>query len=228
MGKLKQLGKDFKEFITRGNVVDMAVAVIIGAAFNAIVTALTNNIIKPFINWIIWLCTGGNEIGLITMLNPVYVTSPNPDFGVVEGVTEATVKTIDLANSIYIDWGLFIMKIIDFLLIALVLFVIVKAFMGLKNMRDGFTNKEMKEMNKAAKERAKSKGITKKEALAEITAEKEAEKAAAEAEAAAKAAEEAAANPTSEQLLKEIRDLLAAQQPKKAVKDTAEKETKAE
>ena len=218
MGKLKQLGKDFKDFITRGNVVDMAVAVIIGAAFNAIVTTLTNNIIKPFINWIIWLCTGGNSIGLITPLHMVEILDEN---GLATG-------NFDLANSIYIDWGLFIMKIIDFLLIALVLFVIVKAFMSLKNMRDGFTNKEVKEMNKAAKERAKAKGISKKEALAEVKADKEAEKAAAEAAEAAKAAAEAAANPTSEQLLKEIRDLLAAQQPKKAAKDTAEKETKAE
>ena len=107
MKKLKTLLQEFKAFITRGNVVDMAVAVIIGAAFNAIVTSLTNNILKPLINWAVG---GGDGIGLITMLKPVTVLD-----------AESGEYVIDMANSIYIDWGMFIMKIIDFLLVALVL-----------------------------------------------------------------------------------------------------------
>ena len=127
MSKLKQLLQDFKKFITRGNVVDMAVAVIIGGAFNAIVTSLTNNIIKPLINWVIALAVGGNSLGFITMLKPVYK----------EGETVP-----DMTASIYIDWSTFIMKIIDFLLIALVLFIIIKIFMGLQNARNEFIDRK--------------------------------------------------------------------------------------
>ena len=58
---MKKLIKEFKQFITRGNVVDLTVAVIIGAAFSAIVTALTEKIIRPLINWIITLIGGGKN-----------------------------------------------------------------------------------------------------------------------------------------------------------------------
>ncbi|MCQ2564650.1 MAG: MscL family protein, partial [Clostridia bacterium] len=50
---MKKFFKEFKEFISRGNVVDLSVAVIIGAAFSAIVTALTDKIIMPLVNWVI-------------------------------------------------------------------------------------------------------------------------------------------------------------------------------
>ena len=55
---MKKFFREFKTFITRGNVMDMAVGVIIGGAFTAIVTALTNNIIRPFINWIVAAIVG--------------------------------------------------------------------------------------------------------------------------------------------------------------------------
>ena len=58
---MRKLIKEFKQFITRGNVVDLTVAVIIGAAFSAIVTALTEKIIRPLINWIIVLISGGSN-----------------------------------------------------------------------------------------------------------------------------------------------------------------------
>ena len=58
---MKKFIKGFGDFIKRGNVLDMAVGVIVGGAFTAIVTALSNGILKPFINWIIWLCNGKNE-----------------------------------------------------------------------------------------------------------------------------------------------------------------------
>lgn len=196
MSKFKQLLQDFKKFITRGNVVDMAVAVIIGGAFNAIVTSLTNNIIKPLINWVIALAVGGNSLGLITMLKPMYK----------EGETVP-----DMTTSIYIDWGTFIMKIIDFLLIALVLFIIIKVFMSLQNARNEFKSEEAKADRKKAKAIMKEKKISYKEAMEQVEAEK------AEAAAAAAAAEEEAAKnapapaPTTEELLTQIRDLLATQ-----------------
>lgn len=196
MSKLKQLLQDFKKFITRGNVVDMAVAVIIGGAFNAIVTSLTNNIIKPLINWVIALAVGGNSLGFITMLKPVYK----------EGETVP-----DMTASIYIDWGTFIMKIIDFLLIAVVLFIIIKVFMGLQNARNEFKSEEAKTDRKRAKAIMKEKKISYLDAMDQVKAEKEAAAAAAAAEAEEAAKNAPAPAPTTEELLTQIRDLLAAQ-----------------
>lgn len=199
MKKKKKSGffKDFKDFIARGNIVDMAVGVIIGGAFSAIVTALTNKIIKPFIDWIVMLATGGRQLGLYTFLKKVTVT---------DVVTEEV--SVDFANSIYIDWGAFIMAIIDFLLIALVLFIIIKVLMNIKRMREEFKDADNKEVKARAKAIAKERGISKKEALEVVKAEIEAKKAAEEAAAAANAAPPA---PTTEELLTQIRDLLAAQ-----------------
>lgn len=208
MSKLKQLLQDFKKFITRGNVVDMAVAVIIGGAFNAIVTSLTNNIIKPLINWVIALAVGGNSLGLITMLKPMYK----------EGETVP-----DMTTSIYIDWGTFIMKIIDFLLIALVLFIIIKVFMGLQNARNEFKSEEAKADRKRAKAIMKEKRISYLDAMDQVKAEKEAAAAAAAAEAEEAAKNAPAPAPTTEELLTQIRDLLAAQN-KTAESDVAQSE----
>ena len=108
---MKKFFKEFKEFITRGSVLEMAVGVIVGSAFTAIVTALSNNILKPIINWILTLIFGQNSLSdIYTYLKKVEV----------DGV-------VDLTQSIYIDWGAFINAIINFIIIAFVLFVIVKA-----------------------------------------------------------------------------------------------------
>lgn len=183
MKKLKALLAEFKAFITRGNVVDMAVAVIIGAAFGAIVTAVTSGIIQPLIDYAMYGMTDG--AGLVTMLKTVYEE--------VDGV-----KVVDMAHSIYIDWGTLIMRIIDFLVIALVLFVIIKVFMSLKNA------------GASAKEKAKAKLVKKLEKKGLSEAEAQAQ---AETEAAAEVT--AHATPSTEELLTEIRDLLAAQSDKK-------------
>ena len=100
------------------------------------------------------------------------------------------------------------MAIIDFLLIALVLFIIIKAMMSLKKMRDDFNDADRKEINGRAKAIAKERGISKQEALEVVKAEIEAKKAADEAAAAANAEPP---KPTTEELLAQIRDLLAAQ-----------------
>lgn len=119
MKKNKQKGKgfftEFREFITRGNILELAVGVIIGAAFSTIVTALTNKIIMPLINLIVNAATGGKGINLITILNG------EPQFVDIAGVQTLNEKCI------YIDWGVFIEAILNFILIALVLFLIVKA-----------------------------------------------------------------------------------------------------
>ncbi len=121
---MKKFFQDFKKFITRGNVIDMAVGVIIGSAFSAIVTALTNKIIMPLINAL--LSKGKNGLdSAYTFLKTVYASD----------------GTIDLTKSIYIDWGAFITAILNFFLIAMVLFVIIKVTMSTRNFIDGQTKK---------------------------------------------------------------------------------------
>lgn len=208
--------KEFKDFITRGNIVDMAVGVIIGGAFSAIVTALTNKIIKPFIDWIVMQATGGKEVGLYTFLKKVMMSVPEVDEA--GAATGNVIQAVDFTNSIYIDWGAFIMAIIDFLLIALVLFIIIKTMMNIKKMREEFNNADTKEVKARAKTVANERGISRKEALEVVKAEIEAKKAEEEAAAAANAAPPA---PTTEELLTQIRDLLAA-------KNGGKTETKAE
>ena len=192
---MKKFFTEFKKFITRGNVLDMAVGVIVGGAFTAIVNALSNNILKPIINWILALILGKDSLSeLFTFLVRTEVT--NAETGEV---------TVDLANSIYIDWGAFINAIINFLLIALVLFSIVRFINKVKavDFVDDRLTKEDKKL-------LKSKGVrlTDKEAVAAYLAEKAAkaaeEKAKADAEAAEKARLEREANPTTEDLLKKI------------------------
>lgn len=176
-----KLLKEFKDFISRGSVLDLAVGMIIGAAFTAIITAVVNNILQPLINWI----PINKETGLITVLrDPVFAE---------DGVTVVT-------EALVINWGAVISAVITFLLTALVLFAIVKA------------------INTAKAGAAKIKEAVEKDE------EAPAEEAAPVEEAAP--AEPAPAEPAPEldqesvQLLKEIRDLLKAQQ----VKDDAPKD----
>ena len=115
---MKRFFSDFKKFISRGNIVDMSVGVIIGSAFSAIVTALTNKIIMPLINLLLSLGgTNGLETAY-TILKPVYDAD----------------GALDLSKSIYIDWGAFITAILNFFLIALVLFLILRIMMRAKGL----------------------------------------------------------------------------------------------
>ena len=156
MKEKKGMVQEFKEFIMRGNVLDMAVGVIIAGAFGKITTSLVNNILMPFIS----LIFGARDM---TALNVI----------VREAVTDAEGNVVK--EAIVLGFGTFVATIIDFILVAFVVFLVVKGF------------------NKA---RAKAE------------AKKKAEEEAAAAAAAAAAAEVPPA-PTTEELLAEIRDLLA-------------------
>ena len=173
---MKKFFKEFKEFITRGNVLDMAVGVIVGGAFTAIITALTSQILQPLINWLL-AGTGAGLESAVTMLKPAYDE---------KGV-------LDLSASIYINWGAFITAVINFILVALILFCIVKT---INTVRAG--GRKVAEKQKAAIDKKLKKG--------QLT-EEEAEKAKAEVEAAA---EPVAPVETTDDLLREIRDLLKA------------------
>ena len=189
--------KEFKAFISRGNILDLAVGVIIGGAFSAIVTALTNKIIMPLINLLLSI---GGENGLEsarTMLKAAYDSEGN----------------IDWATSIFIDWGEFITAIINFFLIALVLFIIIKAMMNaskaMQNAKEA-SSKDARAERKQVRAEAKEKGISYKQAWAEHQKEKEqiAEQAKIDADAKAKLEADEAYKKSTEGLLAEIRDLL--------------------
>ena len=197
---MKKFFAEFKKFITRGNVIDMAVGVIVGSSFTAIVNGMSNYILKPIINWLLALVFGANSLSdIYTFLKPVYDES---------GV-------IDLTQSIYIDWGAFINAVINFFLVALVLFTIVKIINGVRDRQKSFASTIADTFNdgkpsKEDKKEMKKLGIkfSDSAAVSAYYAEK-----AKKAEDAKKAAEEKAkqdrlANPTTEDLLKEIRDLL--------------------
>ena len=183
VGKIEQFFTEFKKFITRGNVLDMSVGVIVGGAFTGIVNGLTNFILKPMINWLIAALIGANGLeGAITMLSPAYTESVD--------VSGVVTKVLDLENSIYIDWGAFISAIINFLIIAFVLFSIVKLINRL-NEAAGKAEGEAKSKHEKNMEILKiciEQNVKRKKAIAiyEERCEREA------AEKAAKAAEEAA------------------------------------
>ena len=201
---MKKFFSEFKKFITRGNVMDMAVGVIVGSAFTAIVNGLSNFILKPLINYALAMILGKDTLSEIhTMLLPAYT------------VDETGAEVLDLANSIYLDWGSFINAIINFFLIAFVLFCIVRIFNRVReNQKEAIAKAKKNKPTKEERKAIKAAGIklSDKKAVAAWFAAK-AEKEAAEAAAAAAAAEEQArldrlANPTTEDLLKDIRALL--------------------
>ena len=199
---MKKFFSEFKTFITRGNVVDMAVGVIVGSSFTAIVNGLSNFVLKPLINYLLAIIFGKDSLtDLYTMLQPAYVLDE-------EG--NAT-EEIDIAKSIYIDWGSFINAIINFFLIALVLFTIVKIINKFRAERNELRKTiEKSTLSKDEIKELKAAGIKIKDKKAveayfaekqRIADEEAAKKAAAEAEAARIEREK---NPTTEDLLKMI------------------------
>ena len=205
---MKNFFAEFKKFITRGNVMDMAVGVIVGGAFTAIVNGLSNFILKPLINYLLAMILGKDTLaGIHTMLLPAYTV----DEAGQTVLDEFGNKVIDLANSIYIDWGSFINAIINFFLIAFVLFCIVRVFNRVRdNQKEAAEAAQNRKAKKADRKVMKAEGVNvrDKAAVAAWYAAR-AEQAAAEAAAAAAAAEEQArldrlANPTTEDLLKAI------------------------
>lgn len=103
---------EFKAFISKGNVLDLAVGVIIGAAFGKIVTALTDDFINPVLS----LVAGG--IDFTNMFVPI---------GSVPAGTPATLAGMKAANVPVFAYGHFITELINFLILAWVIFMIVKA-----------------------------------------------------------------------------------------------------
>ncbi len=202
--EMKKFFEEFKKFVMRGNVVDMAVGVTVGSAFTAIVNGLTNFILKPIINWVLAMIFGANSLTELYTYLKVAEKEVLDEAGVGTGVME-----IDLANSIYIDWGSFINAVLNFFIIAFVLFCIVKV---INRMRDEAKEAKAGRISKEDRWELKKRGIKlhDEKAVKAYMDEKAAIAAAKKAEEDAKAAEEAriAKENSTEELLKQIRDLL--------------------
>ena len=113
--------KEFKEFAFKGNVIDMAVGVIIGGAFQKIVTSVINDLIMPFVS----LVTGSIDFA------QNYVVLKYPD-----GV-KATYESLTLAKeagATVFAYGSFITAVVDFIIMALVIFFMVKAINKIKTV----------------------------------------------------------------------------------------------
>lgn len=100
---------EFKKFAMRGNVIDLAVGVVIGAAFGAIVSSLVKDMIMPPIGW----AMGGIDFSNF--------------FLTLKGPATATLAEAQKAGAVTINYGLFINTIINFLIVALALFVLIRA-----------------------------------------------------------------------------------------------------
>ena len=124
---------DFKTFITKGNILDMAVGVIIGGAFGKIVSSLVADIIMPAIGAI---C---NTKSLADMKYIITEAVPASEDGTVAAVAEVAIK-----------YGQFIMYIVDFLIVAFCMFVVVRMFMNMRNKMEAMKKKEEEVAEEAA------------------------------------------------------------------------------
>ena len=202
---MKKIFEEFKKFITRGNVVDMAVGVIVGSSFTAIVNGLSNYILKPIINWLLAIIFGKDSLSDLH----TFLIRAEKEIVDAEGVVTGT--EVDLANSIYIDWGAFINAVINFFLIAFVLFSIVKIINKFREEHKELSAKLAKgKLTKGQRKELKENGIKASDKAAvkayfeEKKKKEEEETAAAAAEAEEQARLEREANPTTEDLLKMI------------------------
>lgn len=194
---MKKFFKEFKAFIAKGNVFDMAVGLIIATAFNKIVSSMVNDIIMPLLTW----ATGASSLAELSI------------------VLKTTIE--EDGNVVKLTWnyGNFLQTVIDFLIIAFSVFVMVKVVTTsrkkFKEVNDTIleeVSSDGKAMRKEAKRIAKAEGRRTSEVLKELMAQKkkdaEEEKLRKEEEKKQKEAEERLNNPTEADLLKEIRDLL--------------------
>src|SRR5688500_3267597 len=106
--------KEFKAFVMRGNVIDLAVAVIIGAAFTSVITSLVDDVIMPPIG----LATGGADFSdLYVLLSPGEAAAP----------PYASLAAAKAAGAVTLNYGSFLNTVMSFLIVALAIFLLVRA-----------------------------------------------------------------------------------------------------
>jgi len=115
---------EFKEFIARGNVMDMAVGIIIGAAFTAIVTSLVGDVLMP----VIGLVTSGVDFGAL--------------FVALDGGEYASLAAAEEAGAVVVKYGIFINALINFLIVAFVVLLLGKGVNKLKREQEEEPAKE--------------------------------------------------------------------------------------
>ena len=190
---MKKFFKEFKAFISKGNVFDMAVGLIIATAFNKIVSSLVNDILMPLITW----ATGAASLADLSVVLRENIEADGT-------VTQLTWK-----------YGNFLQTVLDFLIIAISVFIMVKIvnsstakFKELEKLVASELKAERKDDRRLVKRLAKEQKRPYKEVWAEFEVERKREleeKARLEAEEKArKEAEEKLNNPTEQELLKQI------------------------
>lgn len=117
------LAKEFKEFISRGNVVDLAIGVIIGGAFGAIVNSLVKDVIMPPI---------GYAMSGIDFSSLKFVIQPATIERVVDSMGNLTGQTRITHPEVAISYGAFLNTVINFLIVAAVIFIVIKGINSLK------------------------------------------------------------------------------------------------
>ena len=113
----KNLAKELREFILRGNVLDMAVGILIGASFKSIVDSMVNDIIMPPIGMLLGRVDFSN---LYWQINPLDVTYPS-------------LEAAKAAGAVTLNYGAFLNTVISFLIVACAVFAVIKAINTLKN-----------------------------------------------------------------------------------------------
>ena len=136
---MKKFLEEFKQFAMRGNVVDLAIAVVVGGAFGKIVTSLTNDIIMPV--------TGGIDFGDLR-------------WTLKESVNDAPAVTV--------QYGFFINSIITFLIVAFVIFIVMKAMNEIQRQKDLVLAKTLKKAQKEEEKIEEAKLSKQEELLTEI------------------------------------------------------------
>ncbi len=174
---------DFKAFITRGNVIDMAVGVVIGGAFGKIVTGLVNYVINPCVS----LLTGGMD------LDSVKTVLVKAEEAVLDAEGVEVTPAVEEVKEVAILWGTWIQTILDFIIVAFCIFFVLRIIVKVRAVLEAEKNAEADAKAKAAAEKAA------------------ADKAAADAAAAALAEKQAALDASilkQEEILAEIRDIM--------------------
>lgn len=177
---------DFKAFITRGNVIDMAVGVVIGGAFSKIVTGLVNYVINPCVS----LLTGGMDLDSVktVLVDPVEAKE-----AVLDEAGNIITPAVEEVKEVAILWGTWIQTILDFIIVAFCIFFVLRIIVKIRAVLEAEKNAEADAKAKAAAEKAA------------------ADKAAADAAAAALAEKQAALDASilkQEEILAEIRDIM--------------------
>lgn len=135
--------KEFKDFAMKGNFVDMAIGIVIGAAFGTIVKSFVNDIIMPVVGYL----TGGVDFS-----NMFAVLKEGA-----EGTTYSTVEAAAEAGAVTINYGLFINAVVTFLIVAFALFMVVK---GMNKAKEAAAKEEAEEAAKPAEPSDEAKLLT--------------------------------------------------------------------